>query len=40
MNLHLAIEWMNADSNVTQRNGVSPLTFERVVYGVQLEWLW
>ena len=40
MILHLAIEWMNADSNVTQRNGVSPLTFERVVYGVQLEWLW
>ncbi len=38
--LHGLIDCTNANSNVTQRDGVSPFTYNRVVYGLQIEWAW
>ena len=38
--LHGLINWTNANSDVTGRDGVDPFTYDRVVYGVQLEWAW
>jgi hypothetical protein len=32
------IHWTDAESNVTARNGISPFTYDKVVYGLQLVW--
>ena len=37
---HGIIDWTDANSNITQRDGVNPFTYDRVIYGVQLEWAW
>jgi hypothetical protein len=34
------IEYTDADSNVNISDGVNPFTYEKAVYGVQLEWSW
>jgi tetratricopeptide (TPR) repeat protein len=38
--LHGLINWTDASSNVTARRNVSPFTYDKVVYAVQLEWSW
>ena len=38
--VHGLISWTDSDSNITQRDGVSPFTYDRVVYGALLEWTW
>jgi hypothetical protein len=40
MVLHALINWSDANSNVTTPQKVSPFTYDRVVYGLQLEWTW
>ena len=38
LTLHGIINWMETDSNVTTRQHADPFTYDKVVYGVQLEW--
>ncbi len=38
--LHGIIHWTDADSSLTARYGREPFTYDKVVYGVQLEWRW
>ena len=46
LTLHAIIHWTNANSNVTVRNPRAPVlhsnpfTYDKVVYGIQLEWTW
>jgi hypothetical protein len=34
------VTWTDADSNVSPSDGVYPFTYDKVVYGLQLEWSW
>lgn len=38
--VHAIILWTDAESNVTARRGVSPYTYDKVVYGLQFQWSW
>ncbi|MFQ5489201.1 MAG: hypothetical protein ACE5GE_00655 [Phycisphaerae bacterium] len=38
--LHTVINWTNANSNVTTQDRVSPFTYDKLIYGVQLAWSW
>jgi hypothetical protein len=40
MVLHALINWSDANSNITTPQNISPFTYDRTVYGVQLEWTW
>jgi len=40
LTLHGIINWTDAASNVEMRDGAAPFTYDKVVYGVQLEWSW
>ncbi len=39
MVLHAVINWTDADSNVTSEFG-QPFTYDKTLYGLQLEWKW
>ena len=38
--LHAIIHWTDAESNVTTRDALSPFTYDKVIYGIQLAWSW
>lgn len=38
--LHAIVNWTDAHSNVTTREGTDPFTYDKVLYGLQLEWSW
>jgi len=40
LTLHGIINWTDARANVEMRDGSDPFTYDKVVYGVQLEWSW
>jgi len=40
LTLHGIINWTDASSNVEMRDGADPFTYDKVVYGMQLEWSW
>jgi len=40
LTLHALIHWTDTKSNVTASDGSSPFTYDKVLYGLQLEWSW
>lgn len=38
--LHLIARWMDADSTLRTTGDVSPFTYDKFVYGLQIEWSW
>jgi len=40
LTLHGIINWTDAESNLTANQGMEPFTYDKVVYGMQLEWSW
>jgi hypothetical protein len=40
LTLHAIINWMDSDSNVVAEDHSEPFTYDKVVYGLQLEWAW
>jgi hypothetical protein len=38
LTLHAVVLWTDADSNITLRNGSTPFSYQKVVYGLQLSW--
>lgn len=38
--LHAIVSWTNADSNLRQEDKSAPFEFDKVIYGLQLEWSW
>jgi len=40
LTVHGIINWTDARSNVEMRDGANPFTYDKVVYGVQIEWSW
>ncbi len=40
LTLHAVVEWTDADSNVSISDGVYPFTYNKNLYGIQLEWTW
>lgn len=40
LTLHAIVEWTDADSNVSISDGVYPFTYNKNLYGIQLEWTW
>lgn len=38
--LHAIVHWTDADSNVETSRRISPFTYDKVVYGIQLAWSW
>ncbi len=40
LTLHAIVEWTDADSNVQMRDGAYPFTYNKTLYGLQVEWSW
>ena len=40
MVLHAIIHWTDSESNVETSQRISPFTYDKVVYGIQLAWSW
>ena len=40
LTLHGIVHWTDAESSLTANRGMEPYTYDKVVYGVQLEWSW